>query len=234
MPRVIINNEEFEAAEGDLLLDVARRKGAHIGFYCNGNGMCTTCECKVLTGAESLSPYSEAELAWITASRRERGYRLGCQAALESKEAGNEVEVITRVEEYKRLFTNIFRPTERPAEPVEINSDLEAEIDGEIKIKVESERETVAPVNNIGKFLAYGLTQTTDYLLATPSGVINSLNRLGIVKFIWPLGDLNAWLRDGGRVIDRELGPMGLGGAVRPGEENIGDIKIKVEDMDDL
>jgi chlorosome envelope protein I len=231
MPRVIINNEEFEAAEGDLLLDVARRNGSHIGFYCNGNGMCTTCECKVLTGAESLSPYSEAELAWITPSRRERGYRLGCQAALETKEVGGEVEVITRVEEYKRLFTNIFRSTERP---VEINSDLEAEIDGEIKIKVEGERETVAPVNNISKFLAYGLTQTADYLLATPGGVINSLNRLGIVKFIWPWGDLNAWLRDGGRVIDKQLGPMGLGGAARPGEDQNGDIKIKVEEVDDI
>ena len=79
---VIINDVEVVAVPGDGLLEVARRNRAHIGFVCNGNGLCTTCECKVLDGIENLSAPNRAEREWLPAWRLEQGYRLACQTTL--------------------------------------------------------------------------------------------------------------------------------------------------------
>ncbi len=177
MPKVIINNEEFEAAEGELLLDVARRNSVHIGFACNGNGICTTCECKVLSGAEALSPLSDVETDWLPQSRIDAGMRLGCQAGINTTVSGETLVVITRVEELKRQFWNMFRPVE--GEKLAGNY--------------------VTFVSNIAK-------TTVDHVLGAPAGMLNAFRRIGLGGIIYPYGDdLDKFLQDGRKVIEREL-----------------------------
>jgi len=108
MPKVIINDEEFEAQEGEHLLDVARKNGAHIGFICNGNGLCASCECKILEGADQLTPPNEIEKQWLSPARIEQGNRLGCQATIQSAGKNTPIKTLTRVEALKRQFTGFF------------------------------------------------------------------------------------------------------------------------------
>lgn len=98
MPEIIVNDERMEAEHGELLLTVARRHAAHIGFFCDGRGFCSTCRCRVVSGAEQLSPVTDAEYRLLTPIQLQEGYRLGCQAAVE----GSGVEAIARVEELRR------------------------------------------------------------------------------------------------------------------------------------
>ncbi|HEX2910007.1 MAG TPA: 2Fe-2S iron-sulfur cluster-binding protein [Chloroflexia bacterium] len=107
MASLVINNVKVEATPGEDLLSVARRNRAHIGFVCDGNGLCTTCECKILSGAENLTPANEVERNWLPPDRLRRGYRLGCQTYL--KQDGN-VRVLTRAEEIRRLWAAMFNP----------------------------------------------------------------------------------------------------------------------------
>jgi ferredoxin len=178
MPKVIINDEEFEAAEGELLLDVARRNGVHIGFACNGNGICTTCECKVLSGAAALTPLSDVETDWLPQSRLDAGMRLGCQTSVNTTDNGETLEVITRVEELKRQFAGLFRPAE-------------------------GER----VVDNCVRFVTNIAKTTVDHVLGAPAGMLNAYRRIGLAAIIYPYGEeLNKFLDDGRKVIDRELG----------------------------
>ncbi|MEI7556968.1 2Fe-2S iron-sulfur cluster-binding protein [Candidatus Chlorohelix sp.] len=177
MPKVIINDEEFEGAEGDLLLDVARRNGAHIGFMCNGNGACSTCECRVISGAENLSPLSEAEKAWLTKGRLDMGMRLGCQVGFDNNNPDATVVVLTRVEELRRLFFKFLRGTP------------------EGKIVPE------------GNLISFSVRVTLDHVVMGPTGLINSVNRLGIFKTLIPWGnEFNIWLNDGLKVYRRMTG----------------------------
>lgn len=109
MPKMTIeiNDEKVEAQIGERLLDVARRNAAHIGFACDGQGLCTTCECRVLDGADKLNKPTEAELTWLPPARMRDGYRLGCQAALRGV---GEVKVLTRAEELRRQFNHFLVP----------------------------------------------------------------------------------------------------------------------------
>lgn len=107
MAQVEINDEMMEAKLGELLLDIARRNAAHIGFGCDGGGLCTMCECRILSGADQLNPPTEAEHIWLPASRLADGYRLGCQAALRGP---GPVRILTRAEELRRQLSAIFSP----------------------------------------------------------------------------------------------------------------------------
>jgi ferredoxin len=173
MPKVIINDEVYEAAEGDLLLDVARRNGAHIGFMCNGNGICTTCECRVQAGTENLSDLTPAEKAWIGPSRREQGYRLGCQAGVGT----GEVKIITRVEELRRSFVGTFQPA--------------------------AERDSQE--DNIAGFLSKLTEVTINHVVRAPLGLYESVNRVGLVRFLFPWTDLQKWIDDGSHIVDEQL-----------------------------
>jgi ferredoxin len=97
----------MEAQPGERLLDVARRNAAHIGFYCDGQGMCTTCECRILAGADQLSELNEIEQTWLPAARVNDGYRLGCQASLRGP---GPVRVLTRAEELRRQLDAVLNP----------------------------------------------------------------------------------------------------------------------------
>jgi len=107
MPIAIINDVEMHAKVGENLLGVARRNAAHIGFVCDGNGVCQTCQCRVLSGADQLSPPSEAELAWMPDRRLAAGHRLACQSVIRGH---GRVRVLTNVEELRRQTLDVLRP----------------------------------------------------------------------------------------------------------------------------
>jgi ferredoxin len=107
MPTVVINDIAMEARVGERILSVARRNGAHIGFACDGNGICQTCQCRVLAGADLLNAPNEAERAWLPDGRLGRGHRLACQAALRHD---GRVELLTGVEELRRQTLDLIDP----------------------------------------------------------------------------------------------------------------------------
>lgn len=109
MPKITINDESMDAQVGERLLDVARKNAAHIGFVCDGRGLCQTCECQILSGAENLGPYSDIEENTMTESRRQRGYRLGCQAEITGS---GPITAMTYVEQVRRQMVAVFKPTE--------------------------------------------------------------------------------------------------------------------------
>jgi len=98
--KVIINGVETEGIPGERLLSTARRAGAHIGFVCDGNGACTTCECQITLGSHFLSPPSQTERTWLPRWRLDQGYRLACQAGLRGP---GPIEVETRADQLRRL-----------------------------------------------------------------------------------------------------------------------------------
>ncbi len=107
MLQVEMNDEVFEAKLGERLVSVARRNAAHIGFYCDGNGLCTLCECHVLSGADQLNEPTEVEHTWLTDDRLAEGYRLGCQMSLRGI---GRVRVLTRAEEMRRQLDAVLSP----------------------------------------------------------------------------------------------------------------------------
>ncbi|MEI6044896.1 MAG: 2Fe-2S iron-sulfur cluster-binding protein [Chloroflexota bacterium] len=102
----IINGEQFEAQEGESIMEVGRRNGAHQGFICSGRGFCTYCECKVVEGAEYLNPVTGTEKARLSPERLESGSRLACRSAITGP--NGTVSVVTRAEKIKRQFVGIF------------------------------------------------------------------------------------------------------------------------------
>ncbi|EFO79079.1 ferredoxin [Oscillochloris trichoides DG-6] len=107
MVQVEINDESTDAKLGERIVTIARRNAAHIGFYCDGSGICTMCECKVLSGADQLNEPTEVEHTWLTDARLAQGYRLGCQAALRGT---GPVQVLTRAEEMRRQCDAVLNP----------------------------------------------------------------------------------------------------------------------------
>jgi len=109
MPKVIINDTEYEGQPGERLIDVARRNGAHVGFLCDGAGICQICACQVLKGNESLSPPSKAEQNWLPQSWLDEGQRLACQTTLQGT---GTVQMVSRAEKMRRQFSEVFYPPE--------------------------------------------------------------------------------------------------------------------------
>ncbi len=107
MSNLIINDVPVEAVPGENLLSVARQNRAHIGFVCDGNGLCTTCEYRILEGEANLSAVNSIERNWLPPSRLDRGYRLACQSSLVAE---GQVRILTRAEELSRLWNNISNP----------------------------------------------------------------------------------------------------------------------------
>jgi ferredoxin len=105
MATLEFNGELIGAKEGETLVQAARRHGSHVWFLCDGRGICQTCECHVLSGAENLSEVSDLERIGLGDKRRRNGYRLGCQARL----AGSgRVSVVSRVEEGRRRAREVM------------------------------------------------------------------------------------------------------------------------------
>ncbi len=99
--QITINNHQYEAKQGDRLLEVARINHEHIGYFCGGNTICQTCYVKVLEGAELLSPLSEEEKAILSENLLKAGTRMACQASVEKPGI---IRVISAVEEVRNLL----------------------------------------------------------------------------------------------------------------------------------
>src|SRR5512145_673752 len=99
MSHVTINDEVVDATPGESLLDLARRHGLHIWFLCDGRGLCRTCECRIRSGGDQLSPSSTSECESLSEIRRKEGFRLACQARVESP---GPVDVISTAELLRR------------------------------------------------------------------------------------------------------------------------------------
>ncbi len=58
---VTINGVQGEVEQGKTLLQAAKEIGAGVMHACFGNGLCSTCRVKVVSGAESLSAQEQFE-----------------------------------------------------------------------------------------------------------------------------------------------------------------------------
>ena len=173
MRTIIMNDTVVEAALGERLLDVARRNRVHIGFICNGNGICSTCECKVLQGREALSPPNDAERTWLPPSRLRRGHRLACQSAIITDAP---IRVLTRAEELRRQWDAVL-------------DERQGEIDQPLSV-----------------FLENIATITVEHLSLFPANVVATVGRVGVVRTILPVRDMDTWLYDAQRLGDKMLG----------------------------
>jgi ferredoxin, 2Fe-2S len=104
-PELKFNGEKIEARPGETLVQAARRHGSNVWFFCDGRGICQTCECRVVSGGANLSEPTDLERAGLSAGRRRRGYRLGCQARLAGPGA---VSVVSRAEELRRRLRDVL------------------------------------------------------------------------------------------------------------------------------
>ncbi|WP_343192166.1 ISC system 2Fe-2S type ferredoxin [Buchnera aphidicola (Formosaphis micheliae)] len=83
---------EFDAQEGEIILDVALRNNVNINHFCERSCVCTTCHCIIRKGFTSLSDCEEKEedildKAWGL----EVESRLSCQARVGNKDL--EIEI---------------------------------------------------------------------------------------------------------------------------------------------
>jgi len=76
---------EFQAADGQTIMDAAHDADLYWPTTCGGQGICTSCACTVDDGVENLDPMSRSELRTLSeemgeATVRIRALRLACQA----------------------------------------------------------------------------------------------------------------------------------------------------------
>lgn len=111
MPKVTINDVEYDGEVGERLVDVARRNAAHIGFVCEGLlfFLFQTNLCRVLKGGENLNEPTDLEKTWLPQSWLDAGYRMACETTMNS---GGAVEILTYPEELRRTTMNVFSPPE--------------------------------------------------------------------------------------------------------------------------
>jgi ferredoxin len=173
MPQVEINDEMMEAKLGEPLLSVARRHAAHIGFYCDGNGLCTMCECRIIAGADQLSPVNEAERTWLPTARIEDGYRLGCQASVRGN---GPIRTLTRAEELRRQLDAVLSPP-----PGTTASE------------------------NLRPLLANFAMINWEHIGTWPFNLLRTLQRIGPVRFLWPVNNMELLIRDTRRITERML-----------------------------
>lgn len=67
---------------GTTILAAAEQQGLFLRHVCGGNAICGTCRCKVLAGAENLSPIARHEQKRLAEFYAGPGVRLSCQAAI--------------------------------------------------------------------------------------------------------------------------------------------------------
>lgn len=107
MTQLRINDEPVEAGSGENILQVARSRGLHIWFVCDGRGLCQTCECRVLEGGENLSVPTDLESRVLSDERRSAGFRLACQTHIAGP---GPVSLVSRAEELRRSVRDAVIP----------------------------------------------------------------------------------------------------------------------------
>jgi Na+-transporting NADH:ubiquinone oxidoreductase subunit F len=76
----INNNREIAGTPGKTLLASLRDADVFLSSGCGGRGACGMCRVKVTSGIDS--PFSTAELHWLSEAERAGGTRLACQVVL--------------------------------------------------------------------------------------------------------------------------------------------------------
>lgn len=88
MPRITIQplNETIEADDGVTIMEAAHAHGLYWPTTCGGQGICTSCMCKIDEGAENLDAMGRSEAKTLAeemgadeAALAKRGIRLACQ-----------------------------------------------------------------------------------------------------------------------------------------------------------
>lgn len=75
MAKVIIDNIEYEVADGERIDEICEQAG--VPFSCN-SGVCGTCQIEVLEGQDNLGELNQEELDLGMDGR----FRLGCQCVI--------------------------------------------------------------------------------------------------------------------------------------------------------
>jgi len=89
--------------EGEALLDTAKRTRQHIGYFCNGRGICKSCEIYAEESAEYISAPTRHETNWFSEKQIEAGHRLAYQSTTRSS-----VHLSTRADELRVKVWNVF------------------------------------------------------------------------------------------------------------------------------
>jgi 2Fe-2S ferredoxin len=82
---VLPDGFEFDAPDGQTIMEAANADGLYWPTTCGGQGICTSCACVVDEGAENLEPMGRSELSTLAEEMGEatvlaRRLRLACQA----------------------------------------------------------------------------------------------------------------------------------------------------------
>lgn len=87
MPKVVIQplNCTIEAANGATIMEAAHAHSLYWPTTCGGEGICTSCACKIEDGVENLDPRGRSERKTLSEERgqaalRDGRLRLACQA----------------------------------------------------------------------------------------------------------------------------------------------------------
>lgn len=77
--KVVLGGKDFnvQIPKGENLLDGVNDKGIEVKWDCK-SGVCDTCQVLVVSGAENLSPVTDAEESML-GDKIKKGYRLSCQ-----------------------------------------------------------------------------------------------------------------------------------------------------------
>jgi len=94
---VLPSGIEFEARQGQTVMEAAHASGLYWPTTCGGQGTCTTCRSEVVSGRENLADMGRNERKRLVAERGEaflaKPMRLACQAGV----IGSEAITVTKV-----------------------------------------------------------------------------------------------------------------------------------------
>jgi ferredoxin, 2Fe-2S len=81
MPKIkfIKNKPEFEVPAGSNLMKSLLDHGLPVASSCNGDGVCSKCRLKIISGAENLSEPNETELILKEQNDIGKDFRISCQ-----------------------------------------------------------------------------------------------------------------------------------------------------------
>lgn len=92
-----LSNGTLEVPAGATLLAALHAAGHDWMHACGGKGRCTTCRMEVLSGAENLTPATDAELRYRQAGRLLPHERLTCQTRLPEGQLTGRVPEATKL-----------------------------------------------------------------------------------------------------------------------------------------
>jgi ferredoxin len=80
--RFVPIDREVEVAEGETILDAARREAVPVGTSCGGIGICRRCRVTIVDGAANLEPMTTIERDQARLAHFGENERLACQTVV--------------------------------------------------------------------------------------------------------------------------------------------------------